>query len=566
MKVDFLGDEQITFLKQGKYIEEGETIEDRFTQIVDRVREYEEDYSEGLADRLSYMISKNILSLSTPALSNFGRIKKAGSNTQALPVSCNIVSYGDSIASIYHSHGETAMLSKLGAGVGQNYINISDGGTEIAEGFFTNSKLDWIEDGLRTAQKVSQSNKRRGYATPFVSILDSEFDKIMQRVDKNNPDKRDPLATNTVGIILPKGFRGDMLKDKDYQRRWLKVLKARDEDGRVYMLDVDNCNVNQSPVYKELGLEVNSTNICTEFLQPTFEDKTSACVLSSLNLVHWDEIKNNPQMIKDSFMFLDILNEEYIKLTEGVPFMGKANKAAREKRDIGLGTLGFHEMLQERGMAFGDIYSRKLNKEVYSTIRECGEEATLEMAIKLGSPKLCREAGMTRRNASLMMIAPNKSTSFISGATSLGIEPFFSNIFMKAIANIQHVSKNKHLKALLQEKGKDTPEVWEGIMDNLGSVQKLDFLSRHEKDVFKTFPEISPKDIIDLASDRQEFIDMGQSLNLIIRPNYGLKDLHDMHTYAFEKGIKTLYYAYPQAHAALEQSGDDWDDCLSCAD
>lgn len=566
MKLEFLKEEQIAFLKEGKYIEDGETIQDRFNQIVEKVRHYEPRYSLGLADRISYMLDKNILSLSTPALSNFGRPKKEGSNTSPLPVSCNIITYDNSIASIYYSHAETAMLSKLGAGVGQNYLNIVDGGTEIMEGFFSNSKLDWIEDGVRTAQKVSQANKRRGYATPFISILDPEFDELMKRVDKKNTDSSDPLVTNTVGIILPRGFRIQMLKDKEYQRRWLKVLKARDEDGRVYMLDVDNCNINQSPVYKSLGLEVNATNICTEFIQPTFPDMTSACVLSSLNLVYWDEIKNNPQMIKDAFMFLDILNEEYIHLTEGVPFLEKARKAAMDKRDIGLGTLGFHELLQQKNMAFGDIYSRKLNKEIYFTIRKYGEEITVEMAEKLGSPRLCKEAGLVRRNCSLMMIAPNKSTSFISGCTSLGIEPFFSNIFMKAIAKIQHVFKNKYLVKLLESKGKNTPEVWDIIMKNLGSVQTLDFLSQHEKDVFKTFPEISPKDIIDLASDRQEFIDMGQSLNLVIRPNYKLKDLHDMHLYAFEKGIKTLYYAYPQAHAALEQQGESWDTCLSCAD
>ena len=219
-----------------------------------------------------------------------------------------------------------------------------------------------------------------------------------------------------------------------------------------------------------------------------------------------------------------------------------------------------------RGFAFGDILSRQINREIYKTIRKYAEEATVEMGENLGSPKLCKDAGLVRRNCSIMMIAPNKSTSFISHATSLGIEPFLSNIFMKAIANIQYVFKNKHLKKVLKGYGKDNERIWESISENLGSVAHLDFLTNDEKDVFKTFAEISPKDIIDLASDRQEFIDMGQSLNLVFRPNYTIKDIHEIHMYAFDNGIKTLYYAYSAAHAALEKDGEGWDTCVSCAD
>lgn len=568
MKLKFLKEEQIEFLTVGNYIEKGETVFERFQQVIDKIQHYEDNfnYSKGITKRLKYMIDNNILSLSTPALSNFGRPKKEGTNTQDLPASCNIVTYNNSISDIYYSHGETAMLSKLGAGVGQNYASIPNVGTEISEGFFTNSKMDWVEDGVRTAQKVSQSNKRRGYATPFISIMDKEFDLLMERIDKNNSDKTDPLISNTVGIILPANFRETLIDNKENQRRWLKTLQARNEDGRVYILDVDNCNKNSSIVYKNLGLEVNSTNICTEFIQPSFENMTSVCVLSSLNLIHWDEIKENPQMIKDALMFLDMMNSEYVMLTEGIPFLEKAHRAAKDKRDIGLGTLGFHELLQMKGFAFGDIPSRQINRDIYKTIRKYAEEATIEMGENLGSPKLCKDAGLVRRNCSIMMIAPNKSTSFISGATSLGIEPFLSNIFVKAIANIQYVFKNKHLEKVLEKYDQNKESVWTSISENLGSVEHLSFLSDVEKDVFKTFSEISPKDIIDLASDRQEFIDMGQSLNLILRPNYTLKDIHDIHMYAFDNDIKTLYYAYSQAHAALEKDGESWDTCVSCAD
>lgn len=935
MELKFLKQAQIDFLKDG-YLEPGETPQQRFTAIVDRIRDYEKQYSDGLAERLAYMIDKNILSLSTPAIANFGRKRKETSNTVNLPASCNIVTVGDSIADIYNSIAQVAMLSKLGAGVGSDFQLVAQKDSKLSEGFYSNSKLDWIEDSVRTAQKVSQSSTRRGYNTPFISIDDNDFEGLLKRIDKTNPDKNDPLVNNTIGIILPEGF-WQRLRDKDQklQERWLKVLKFRQKVGKIYLGDIENMNKNSSPVYKNLGLKVATTNICcvtgdqlvatldgfktvkelsdsnnslklfdnesvhdstsmlyrgnadvykitlangmthtitsnhelvvrernrtiyqqsidtglevgkkvciqtnkglfgkrnepglafllglflgdgnmasfnstqitvwendfdlipeiekicedfynrdeivlhhsnkvpkfvdgstgdslikkkkiitsifnnngfpfkkgeipywildadeethwqlirgllysdgtvgdyntgksfgqpisvslasvnndllktiqligvnlglnfkiynlnkereaslpkndgtgeyalykskkidrlvlsnkndllkleesteflsrkkvfienkkyrdnsqksskiisiehlgkqdvycptvdsdkhlwicnglitsnTEFLQPLFSDMTSVCVISALNLTHWDEIRNNPQMIKDAFMFLDILNEEYILLSKGVPFLEKARKAAKEKRDIGLGTLGFHELLQIKGYSFGDIYSRKLNKEIYSTIRKYGEEITYEMGEKLGSPKLCKNAGLIRRNASLMMIAPNKSTSFISGATSLGIEPFMSNIFVKTLAKIQYVFKNPHLESLLIKKEENSQQVWESIEDNNGSVQHLEFLEDFEKDIFKTFSEISPKDIIDLASDRQEFIDMGQSLNLVFRKNYTIKDLHEIHKYAFEKGLKTLYYAYPSAHASLEKEGERWDTCSMCAD
>lgn len=566
MKLDFLGDAQREFLTEGLYIKPGETAEERFEEIVERVRFYEPLYSDGLADRVSYMLEKNILSLSTPALSNFGRKRKPGANTTPLPASCNIITVGNSIADIYNSLSQVAMLSKLGAGVGADFQLVANKDTELSEGFFTNSKLDWIEDFVRTAQKVSQGATRRGYNTPFIDINDPDFDKLLDRVRKENPDKNDPLVDNTIGIILPRGFWDKLSSDKELQRRWVEVIKRRRDVGKVYIVDVANLNKNQSPVYKALGLEVATTNICTEFVQPLFPDMTSVCVISALNLIHWDIIKNNPQMIKDAFMFLDILNEEYILLTEGVPFLEKARKSAIEKRDIGLGTLGLHELFQMKGYAYGDMYSRKLNKEIYSTIRQYGEEATYEMGLKLGSPKYCELAGMVRRNASIIMVAPNKSTSFISGATSGGTEPFMSNIFVKTLAKIKFVWKNPRLVSLLEEKGQNTRAVWDSIEKANGSSAHLDFLTEHEKAVFYTFSEISPKDIIDLAADRQEFIDMAQSINLIFRKNYSLKDLLDIHKYAFDSGIKTLYYAYPEAHASLEKDGKAWDDCVSCAD
>lgn len=565
MRLDWLKEPQLEFLREGRYILENETPQDRYKDIVERIRFYEEEYKEeGLADRMAEWLDKNYIQLSTPVIANFGRKYPKG-KTPALPASCNIITCNDSIDEIWDSDREIANLSKGGAGVGIDLTRVTQKGTLLSEGFYSNSKLDYIERFVDTAQKVSQGH-RRGYCTPFLGLMDKDFDELMDRVDVNNPDKGDVLVNNTVGIILPEGFDEIIRKDKEVQRRYMKALSAKKKTGKVYFAHIDNMNKNSQEVYKKLGFQVSTSNICMEFTQPLFDDMTSVCVLSALNLVHWDVIKNNHRIISDLFIFLDIVNEEYVRLTENIPQLIKAHRGAKIKRDIGAGTLGFHEYLQMKGCAYGDVMSRSINKEIYSTIRYVAEKTTRELAEKIEPAPLAKYAGINVRNCSLIMIAPNKSTSFIAGATSLGVEPFMSNIYPKKLAKIQYIFKNKHLEAKLEEYGKNTKEVWQSIQDNNGSVQHLDFLSKQDKDVFKTFSEISPKDIIDLASDRQVYVDMAQSLNLVFRKNYTMKDIYDIHKYAWDKGIKTLYYGYSSAHASLEVDGGKWDECISCQD
>ena len=556
---------QITFLKNKQYLKSGESLPERIKSISEHIGEYAHNYSDGLAARMNNYVTEQIHCPSTPEIANLGR-----ETVEGFPCSCNIITVPNSIAGIFNSIAETAMLSKNCAGVGLNFSALPDKDTFLDEGFYSNSKLDWAEMAVDAATKVSQSALRRGYAVPFFSADDVEAEDILKRCHKNNPNKNDPLLDNNIGFILPTGFRKRMKEgDRKAKSVFVKILKERLGSGKVYLLDEENCNKNTSPVYEKLGHVVQSTNICTEVLTPHYDDKTFACIIYSLNLNNWDEMKANPQIIKDAFYIADIIVQIYIDQTEGVPFMEKARRSAIEKRDIGIGTLGFHDYLQSKGVVWGSLESRRINKEIYSTIRKYGEEATREMAERLGSPKMCQEAGLIRRNVSLMMVAPNKSTSFIFGGKSgrsLGIEPQLSNYFIKDLAGIQVVNKNLFLEKTLQDLDKDTNEVWDDIAANLGSVQHLDFLDEHTKKVFKTASEISPKDIIDLAADRQVYIDMSQSLNLFNRPNYSLQDVINIHLYAFENGIKTLYYYYPQIHAALEQDGGNWDTCESCAD
>lgn len=566
--------EQIEFLEVKDYLN-GLTLDGRIDEMCDTIFKYEHLYYTGLAKRIGYYIREQILSPSTPQWANFGVTTKNG--TTPLSASCFITSPENSIKGIYYGDGEVAMMSKLGGGVGVNFTKIHDGGTYLEEdNIHTNSKLDWIERYVDTSQKVSQGSKRRGYSVPFISIDDKEFNTVLDRASKKNPDKKDPLISNNVGVTLPVDFDDRIKTDKELKVRYLRVLKERMDTGKCYLLHLKNMNKNVSPVYEKLGHFTDTSNICTEITSPSYEDKSFTCVLSAINLVNWDHIKEGliidgekvefKQILKDMYAFLDINVTRIIELTEGVPFMEKARRSAIEKRDIGLGTLGFHEYIQSKNLAFGSIGARALNKEIYKSIQDVGLEYAEEIGEKLGSPKMCQDAGLVRRNVSLNTIAPNKSTAFICGNTSGGIEPLLSNYYVKELAGIQVTYKNPRLKSIMEARGHDTPEVWADILKNLGSVSHVDFLTDEEKSVYKSSDEISPKDIIDLASDRQPYVDMSQSVNLRNRPNYTLKDMYDITKYAWGKGVKTLYYLFPQIHSSLEKNGEDWDACESCAD
>jgi ribonucleoside-diphosphate reductase alpha chain len=349
-------------------------------------------------------------------------------------------------------------LSKRGAGVGIDFTLLPDGGTLIDNTFHSNSKIDWIKALIDTSQKVSQGGVRRGYATPFESIESETFEQLLKEVDKNNPDKTSVLIDNTVGCVIPEGFIGKIESgDKVAQRKFLNLLNERKKSGQIYISYVENMNKNCSEVYKKLGYIIKNSNICQEFCQPYMQGYTPVCVIGAINLMKWGKVKEDPQIIKDIIYFLNIMNEEYVLLTKDQPGLERAHAAARDKKDIGLGTLGLHSLFQSKGMAFGSVESRLLNKEIYSTIQKYSIEASEELADLLGPCKFAKEAGMNRRNCSLNMVAPNKSSSFFNTIdekgtpASLGIEPYFSNIFTKRLAKIQYTFKNPFLERLLEE-------------------------------------------------------------------------------------------------------------------
>lgn len=385
---------------------------------------------------------------------------------------------------------------------------------------------------------VCGNSVRRGFLTAYLS---ADHKEIMDFLDIGTPGSE--IQRITTAVTLPKGFRNSLKEGNSKNRKiWAKILKRRSEIGYPYILDEENCNKNYPKVYEDKGLWINNANICIEAIEYADEDKEFACCLSSVNVSKYDEWKEDNNFLKDCYVMLDCVITEYIEKGKKLKGLEKAVKFAEEHRAIGLGVLGFHTYLQKKMIPFGSLRSYGINNEIFKKLREEGEEATKIMSYCFGEPKFLE--GYQRRNTSLMAQAPTKSTSFIMGSLSSGIEPIKSNYHEKALAKIQTEYKNPELKKLLSTKDKDDRETWKSILINNGSVQHLNFLNELEKEVFKTFSEISQMDIIKLSAQRQKYIDMGQSINLMIHPETSPKDINKLYLEAFDLGIKSLYYQY----------------------
>jgi ribonucleoside-diphosphate reductase alpha chain len=347
--------------------------------------------------------------------------------------------------------------------------------------------------------------------------------------------------------------------DKDKRKIWAKVIQKRFESGYPYLFFTDTVNQNTVQVYKDKKLKIHSSNLCSEVLLPSSETESFVCDLSSLNLLHWDEIKES-DAIEVLTYFLDAVMSEYIEKIENIPFMSCARNFAVNHRALGIGILGWHSYLQSRMIPFESMEAKLLNSSIYKVIRDKSYAASKEMATKFGEPPILKDYGM--RNTTTMAIAPTTSSSFILGQVSPSIEPLNCNYFIKDLERGKFTYKNPYLNKLFEEKGKNNQETWKSVLTRGGSVQHLSFLNKEEKDVFKTFGEISQKEIIIQASQRQKHIDQGQSLNLMIPPDTSPKDVSKLYINAWELGIKTLYYQ--RSTNPAQELARDILKCASC--
>lgn len=520
----WLNEDSRVFLERG-YLK-GESPEQRIKGIADTAEGYLG--IAGFSDKFVGYMKKGFYSLASPVWSNFGR-------KRGLPISCNGVYVPDRMDGILAKQSEVGMQTKHGSGTSAYFGELRGRGAKINSGGESSGAVHFMELFDKVASVVSQGNVRRGSFAAYLPIEHPDVKEFLRIRSEGNAIQEMSFAVT----VTDSWMQGMIDGDKDKRQLWMNVIKKRYETGYPYIFFQDNAN-NQAPdCYKDQNMKIYASNLCNEISLPSKEDESFVCCLSSLNLVQWDEIVKT-DAIETLTMFLDAVMEEYIQKTESIPFMESSHNFAKRHRAIGMGVLGWHSYLQSNMISFESMEAKLLNSSIFKRIRKSSDKATEDLAHRLGEPLYCQ--GYGRRNTTTLAIAPTTSSSFILGQASPSIEPLNGNYFTKDLAKGKFSYRNPYLKSLLAEKGKDTDDVWISILNSGGSVQRLSFLSEEEKDVFKTFGEISQKEIVIQAAQRQKFIDQGQSLNLMVSPESSYKEVNQLMIYAWENGVKGLYY------------------------
>ena len=559
---DWLTKESITFLQRG-YLSEGESATERIKIIADHAEKILG--IEGFSDKFYEYMGKGWYSLSSPVWANFG--KKRG-----LPVSCFGSNIGDSIESILYTTSEVGEMSKMGGGTSGYFGNIRGRGEPITDNGLAPGAVHFMNMFEAVVDNISQGSTRRGRFSPYLPIEHKDIDEFLDIGTEGFP-----IQDLTHAVTVTDKFMEEMIGgDKKKRAIWAKVIQRRGEIGYPYIMFHDTMNKNTVDVYKEKGATIYNSNLCSEIALHNSDEESFVCVLSSMNLLHYDEWKNT-DAVEVLTYFLDAVNEEFVTKLEAIRdngtkegkvafyFMEKAYNFATRQRALGLGVLGWHSLLQSKGLPFDSRDSARLNVEVFKLIQEKSYSASKELARMFGEPEYLK--GYGRRNVTLNAIAPTTSSAFILGQVSQSIEPLFSNCYVKDLAKMKITVKNPILKSLLQELGKDTKEVWNSIKEQDGSVQHLDFLTDEQKEVFRTFAEITQSSIINQAAIRQDYIDQSQSLNLMIPPDMPTKEVNALLVDAWKLGVKTLYYQHSmnsaQAFARKKLQIND-SACIAC--
>ena len=553
---EWLNENSRKFLAAG-YLGEGLCAEERIANIAKRAESILQ--MPGFADKFYYYMSEGYYSLASPVWSNFGK-------ERGLPISCFGSHIDDDIGNILSTQSEVGMMSKLGGGTSGYFGKIRPRGAAIKNNGEASGAVHIMRLFESMVDVVSQGSVRRGRFSPYLPIDHADIMEFLEIGSEGNP-----IQELTHGVTVTNDWMQEMI-DGDVEKRtvWAKVLQSRGEMGYPYIFFTDNANNGAADVYKDKNLPIYASNLCTEIMLPSNHDWSFVCVLSSINLLHYDKWKDT-DAVQTMVYFLDSVITEFLEKLESYKnspdredqqtflFMERAYNFAKENRALGMGTLGWHSLLQSKMLPFDSQQAYDLNSEVFKTLKEYSYKASEHLAEKFGEPELLK--GYGRRNATLNAIAPTTSSAFILGQVSQGIEPIWSNIYVKDIAKIKTTVKNPFLIKLLKEKGMDTPDVWRDIRDRDGSVQHLDFLSENEKDTFKTYSEIDQLVIIYQAANRQNHLDQGQSLNIIVHPDTPTKEINKIHITAWKLGLKSLYYQHSMNAA---QKFKQKKECESC--
>lgn len=518
-------------------------------------------FSDDIKDDFFDAMWSNWLCLASPVLSNMG-------TDRGLPISCFGLSLDDRMEDIMgRGLGEMAMMTKNGGGVGINFNNVRCSGSLIAQG--KNGKSDGIIPFLKTYDSAILANKqgetRRGSAVGNLSIEHGDWWEHIRSRRPEGDINRQCGNLHQCTIVSDEFMHKVKNGDRIAREKWTELLKTRLETGEPYIFFRDNVNSANPDAYKQNGLEVEMTNLCSEITLYTDADHSFVCCLSSLNLATYDEWKNwksertgltLPQL---GILFLNGVMDEFIEKARYLPYMDKTVRSAEKGRALGLGMLGWHTYLQKNNIAYESYRAMQLNNEIHKFIKNESVKASKELASKRGEPKWCKGTGMY--NTHLLAAAPTRSNSIISGGMSPSHELNIANIFTDNSAKGTFVRKNPFLQKILQDKKMDTDEVWKDISRKNGSIQHLDNLTEDQKAIFKTAYEVDQKVIIRQTAQRQKYICQGQSTNLFFPFDVNPKYFNEVHLLAWELGVKTLYYCRSTSGLKVDHSNSE---CLSC--
>lgn len=552
----WLNDHSRNFLASG-YLTKGVTPEERIREIADRAEAILN--IPGFSDKFYGYMSEGFYSLASPVWSNFGK-------ERGLPISCFGSHIDDDMGNILYTQSEVGMMSKLGGGTSGYFGKIRHRGAEVKNNGQASGAVHIMQLFESMVDVVSQGSVRRGRFSPYLPVEHPDIKEFLEIGTEGNP-----IQELTHGVTVTNEWMQEMV-DGDVEKRsiWAKVLQRRGEMGYPYIFFKDNANNGAADVYRDKNHAIYASNLCTEIMLPSNDEWSFVCVLSSVNVLHYDKWKDT-DAVETMVHFLDAVITEFCEKLEVYRdsdsredrqtflFMERAYNFAKENRSLGLGVLGWHSLLQSKMLAFNSQEAYNLNSEIFKAIKEKSYKASEELAKRFGEPAVLK--GYGRRNATLNAIAPTTSSAFILGQVSQGIEPIWSNTYVKDIAKVKTTIRNPYLVALLEEKGMNTTEVWRSIRDFDGSVQHLDFLTDEEKEVFKTYSEIDQMDIIYQAANRQNHIDQGQSVNIIVHPEMPVKEINKIHVTAWKLGLKSLYYQHSMNAA---QKFKQKKECASC--
>lgn len=546
----WLNEESEQVLNRG-YLLKGETTEGAIDRVVEAAckrlfkPELKEDFKE--------LIERGWMSLSSPIWANMG-------TKRGLPISCFNVHVPDSVEQITHKVGEVIMQTKIGGGTSGYFGELRGRGAAITDNGKSSGAVSFMKLFDTTMDVVSQGGVRRGAFAAYLDIDHPDIGEFLQIKDIGSP-----IQNLFTGVCIPDYWMQEMIDGDDDKREiWAKVLESRQQKGLPYLFFTDNVNRNKPQIYKDLNLQINASNLCSEIALPSTEKESFVCCLASMNLELYDEWKDT-NAVKLAIYFLDAVMSEFIAKTKDNHFLQAAHNFAKRHRALGLGVMGWHSYLQSKNIPFEGVMSRSLTSIIFKQLQEQSKEASKELADIYGSAPIFLEGEQHKevfRNTTTMAIAPTTSSSAILGQVSPGIEPYSSNYFKAGLAKGNFIRKNKYLQELLKTKNQDTEEVWREIMLKGGSVQSLECLTQEEKEVFKTFKEISQYEIISQAALRQRYIDQSQSLNVNIPSEIPIKDVNKLFIEAWKQGIKTLYYQ--RSSSVAKEQLTNIVSCTSC--